>query len=108
MKASVKKLQEEKQNFVEKQSEIWKALGNLEKFYKDKEIPTCAQETLDLLRYQHDEVKHQIKGFTKAIEGFQDVCKHELEDGKSAMSYDGHDSHKTYYKCSICGYEDDY
>jgi DNA repair exonuclease SbcCD ATPase subunit len=108
MKESVKKLQEEKQILVGKQSEIWKALGSLEQFYNKKETPTCAQETLDLLRNQYDDVKHQIQGFTKAIEGFQSVCTHKNEDGESAMSYDGHDSHKTYYKCSICGYEDDY
>jgi hypothetical protein len=108
MKESIKKLEEEKQILVEKQSQIWKALGSLEQFYNKKETPTCAQETIDLLRYQYDDISNQIKGFRKAIEGFQDVCKHEHEDGTKAMSYDGHDSHKTYYKCSICGYKDDY
>jgi DNA repair exonuclease SbcCD ATPase subunit len=108
MKDSIKKLEEEKQKLVERQSEIWKALGSLEQFYNKKETPTCAQETIDLLRYQYDDVSNQVKGFRKAIEGFQDVCKHEHEDGSSTMSYDGHDSHKTYYKCSICGYGDHY
>jgi len=108
MKDSIKKLEEEKQKLVERQSEIWKALGSLEQFYNKKETPTCAQETIDLLRYQYDDVSNQVKGFRKAIEGFQDVCKHENEDGSSTMSYDGHDSHKTYYKCSICGYGDHY
>jgi hypothetical protein len=108
MKESIKKLQEEKQNLVEKQSEIWKALGGLEKFYKGKEIPTCATETIGLLRYQYDDTTNQIKGFTKAIEGFQDVCTHKDEDDESLMRYSGNDSHKTYYKCSTCGYEDDY
>ena len=108
MKGSIKSLQDEKQKLVERQSEIWKALGSLEQYYKGKETPTCAQETIDLLRFQYEDVSNQIKGFRKAIEGFQDVCKHEHEDGTNAMSYDGHDSHKTYYKCSICGYEDHY
>ena len=108
MKDSIKHLQDEKQKLVEKQSEIWRALGSLEKFYNKKETPTCATETLGLLRSQYDEATNQIKGFTKAIEGFQEVCKHEHEDGTNAMVYDGHDSHKTYYKCSICGYEDRY
>jgi DNA repair exonuclease SbcCD ATPase subunit len=108
MKESVKSLQDEKQKLVEKQSEIWKALSSLEQFYNKKETPTCAQETMDLLRHQYDEVKNQIHGFTKAIEGFQSVCTHKNEDGESTMCYSGHNSHKTYYKCSICGYEDDY
>jgi hypothetical protein len=108
MKDSIKKLKEEKQKLVEKKSEIWKALGSLEQFYNKKETPTCAQETIDLLRYQYEDVSNQIKGFTKAIEGFQEVCTHKNEDGSSAMHYSGHDSHKTYYECSICGYENDY
>jgi hypothetical protein len=83
-------------------------LGSLEQFYNKKETPTCAQETIDLLRYQYDDVSNQIKGFKNAINGFQDVCTHKNEDGESLMRYSGHDSHKTYYECSICGYEDDY
>jgi hypothetical protein len=108
MKETIKKLQEEKQNLIEKQSEIWKILCGLENFYKGKETPTCATETIDLLRYQYDDMTNQIKGFVKAIEGFQEVCTHKNEDGESLMRYSGHDSHKTYYECSICGYEDDY
>ena len=108
MKETIKSLQEQKQTLVDKQSEIWKALGGLEKFYKDKETPTCATETIGLLRNQYDDVTHQVKGFRKAIEAFHEVCTHKDEDGNKAMIYDGHDSHKTYYKCSICGYETDY
>lgn len=108
MKDSIKKLEEEKQKLVENQTQIWRALGSLERFYDKKETPTCAQETIDLLRYQYEDVTNQIKGFTKAIEGFQGVCTHKNDDGSKAMIYDSHDSHKTYYKCTICGYEDDY
>lgn len=108
MKETIKKLQEEKQNLDEKLSQIWKTLGSLTQFYDKKETPTCVQETIDLLRYQYDNTKHQIEGFKNAINGFQQVCTHKNEDGESTMSYDGHDSHKTYYKCSICGYKDDY
>ena len=108
MKESIKKLEEEKQNLVNRLDDVSTPLNALKRFYSKREVPTCAQETIDKLQYQYEDLTHQIKGFTKAIEGFQDVCKHELEDGSSAMCYDSHDSHKTYYKCSICGYEDDY
>jgi hypothetical protein len=108
MKESIKKLQEEKQNLVNRLDDVSTPLEALKRFYSKREIPTCAQETIDLLQFQSDELKHQIKGFTKAIEGFQDVCTHKNEDGESLMCYSGHNSHKTYYECSICGYEDDY
>ncbi len=108
MKESIKKLQEEKQNLVNRLDDVSTPLDALKRFYSKREVPTCAQETIDTLQYQYDDLKHQIKGFTKAIEGFQEVCTHKNEDGSSAMHYDGHSSHKTYYKCSICGYEDDY
>jgi hypothetical protein len=108
MKESIKKLQEEKQNLVNRLDDVSKPLEALKRFYHNKEVSPCVSETIYLLESQYDELKHQIKGFTKAIEGFQEVCKHKHEDGTNAMSYDGHDSHKTYYKCSICGYEDDY
>lgn len=108
MKDSVKKLQEEKQNLVNRLDDVSTPLEALKRFYNKKETPTCVQETIDLMQHKYDELKHQIKGFSKAIEGFQEVCKHEDENGKSTMVYSGHDSHKTYYECEICGYEDDY
>jgi hypothetical protein len=108
MKGSIKNLHEEKQNLVNRLDDVYTPLEALKIFYNKKEIPTCVQETIDLMQHKYDELKHQIKGFSKAISGFQDVCKHEHEDGTSTMVYDGHDSHKTYYKCSICGYEDHY
>lgn len=108
MKDSIKKLEEEKRNLVNRLDDVSTPLEALKRFYNKKEIPTCVQETIDLMQYKYEELKHQIKGFSKAIEGFQGVCTHKNEDGSKAMIYDSHDSHKTYYKCTICGYEDDY
>jgi hypothetical protein len=108
MKASIKKLKEEKENLVNRLDDVSKVLNALKQFYNKREVPTCSQETIDTLQYQYDELAHQIKGFSKAIEGFQSVCTHLNEDNTTSMHYDSHDSHKTYYKCSICGYEDDY
>ena len=108
MKESIKNLEKEKQNLVNRLDDVSTPLEALKRFYSKIEVPTCAQETIDKLQYQYDELKHQIKGFNKAIEGFQSVCTHKNEDGTKAMVYSGHDSHKTYYECSICGYEDDY
>lgn len=37
----------------------------------------------------------------------QSQCSHKLDSGCSAFKYDGHDSHKRFYKCIICGHEYD-
>ena len=108
MKDSIKHLQDEKSKLVDECSEVYKTLYALENFYRNRHTPPCAEETLVLLKSKHNELNEQIKGFSKAIEGFQSVCKHEHPDGSKAMVYSGHDSHKTYYTCTICGYEDDY
>ena len=106
MKESIKNLEKEKQNLVNRLDDVSTPLDALKRFYSKREVPTYAQETIDTLQYQYEELKHQIKGFSKAIEGFQSVCTHKNEDGSSAMSYSGHDSHNSYYECRICGYED--
>jgi hypothetical protein len=108
MKESIKHLEKEKGKLVDERNDVYDALYPIENFYRNREIPKCAEETLVLLKQKYDELNEQIKGFSKAIEGFQSVCSHKHEDGSKAMIYDGHDSHKTYYKCTICGYEDDY
>lgn len=46
-------------------------------------------------------IEERIKKIKSAIEALQSLCKHDMQQ-------DGHDSHKTYYKCSICGYENNY
>lgn len=108
MKESIKNLEKEKQNLVNRLDDVSTPLNALKRFYHNKEVSPCVSETIYLLESQYDELKHQIKGFTKAIEGFQDVCIHKNPDGSNAMHYSWHDSHKTYHECSICGYEDDY
>lgn len=108
MKDSIKHLQDEKSKLVDECTEVHKAIYALENFYRNRHAPLCAEETLVLLKSKYNELNEQIKGFSKAIEGFQSVCSHKNEDGESVMRYSGHDSHKTYYKCEICGYEDHY
>ena len=57
------------------------------------------------LETERQTLKDRIDVINNAIEAFQKVCKHTNEDGSNAMEYEGHDSHKNYYKCTICGYE---
>lgn len=108
MKDTIKNLRKEKSNLVNKLDDITTALNSLKSLYKHEEIPLCVHETIDLFQSQSDNLITQIKGYTQAIKGFQSACTHKHADGSNAMVYTGHDSHKSYYKCSICGYEDDY
>ena len=108
MKESIQNLEKERGKLVDRRSAISRTLSPLESYFKDKEIPDCIQESIQLLKKQHDEVEHELKGFSAAIEGFQKVCTHKNSDGSNAMSYSGHDSHKNYYTCRICGFEDGY
>lgn len=52
-----------------------------------------------------------VSRFVKALcdlEKFynEPICTHTHPDGSDAWGYEGHDSHKTYYKCTICGETD--
>jgi hypothetical protein len=112
MKASIKNLQGEQRKLVDKLSLISSALKPLQNLYfldepKD-DTPQFVIETINLLKNEHSVLKAQINGYYNAIESFQNVCEHKKQDGSDSMEYYGHDSHKSYYRCSICGYEDRY
>lgn len=112
MKASIKNLQEEQRKLVDKLSLISSALKPLQNLYfldepKDG-TPQFVIETINLLKNERSVLKAQINGYNNAIESFQNVCEHKKQDGSDAMEYYGHDSHKSHYRCSICGYEDRY
>lgn len=108
MKESIKKLRQEQSLLVDKLDKVNKPLKALKYLFNQEEMPTCVADTIALLEKDSESLSVQIKGFSNAIEGFQSACSHKNPDGSKAMVYDGHDSHKSYYKCSICGYEDDY
>ena len=57
------------------------------------------------LQKELDELKEKRTKIENAIKALQNICEHKLEDGSSAFELEGNDSHKDYYKCSICGYE---
>jgi rubrerythrin len=41
----------------------------------------------------------------RVVNEIQQKCSHKREDGSDAFEYEGHDSHRDYYVCEICGYE---
>ena len=63
------------------------------------------KEYITELQKERKKLLMKIDKIDKAITAFQNLCNHKNEDGSSAMEHEGHDSHKDFYKCSICGYE---
>jgi anthranilate/para-aminobenzoate synthase component I len=55
---------------------------------------------------ERKELQERIDVIDNAIEAFQKVCKHKHSDGKSSMEYEGSDSHKDWYVCTLCGETD--
>lgn len=58
------------------------------------------KETFKKLEKGYKDASEECRKFREAIEALQEVCEHDYKD-------DGHDSHKDYYKCAICGHETD-
>lgn len=112
MKDTIENLVDEKQKLVNKLDLVSSAITPLQTLYilqkPYDEIPQSISETINLLNNEYTYLKNQIKGYSNAIESFQNVCEHKNLDGSDAMEYSGHNNHKTYYECSICGYEYDY
>jgi|CXWK01.1.fsa_nt_gi acetylglutamate kinase len=58
-------------------------------------------ETIKNLFKDKETFEKKIEKIDEAIEALQELCEHKWIS-------DGHDSHKNYKKCSICGLEDWY
>ena len=63
------------------------------------------KETIKKLKNEKLILLDRVKLINNAIEAFQNVCNHKKEDGSDSMEYEGNNSHKNYYKCTICDYE---
>ncbi len=61
------------------------------------------KDTIKELNRRYQIIAAELKDINDAIESLQKVCTHKTEDGKDAYEHEGHDSHKDYYVCSICG-----
>jgi hypothetical protein len=112
MKDTIENMMDERQKLVQKLELVSLAITPLQTLYVLEktyaEIPQSVNETINLLNNEYAYLKSQIKGYSNAIESFQNACEHKNLDGSDAMEYYGRDSHKSYYECSICGYEDRY
>lgn len=61
---------------------------------------------IEELRQMNYKVYGERQKIIDAINALQKVCEHQLSNGKSAFRSNGNDSHYSYEKCEICGYEE--
>jgi len=61
------------------------------------------KDTIEKLERKRKIAQEDLKKIDAAISALQDVCEHKHNDGSDAFDVEGHDSHKTYYVCKICG-----
>lgn len=60
---------------------------------------------IDELRKKAKAAEDKAMEFMHAVAALQKVCTHNNPDGTSAFRSSGNDSHYSYEKCEICGYE---
>ena len=58
------------------------------------------------VRQMYHETENHKQLVIDAIGALQKVCDHKYPDGKSAFRDSGNDSHYSYEKCEICGYQE--
>lgn len=72
-----------------------------------KQLQETIKTEVENLKKRKSELLDELNKIDNKISSFQNICTHKDENGKSLFKQVGYDSHKTYYKCSICGYEYD-
>jgi hypothetical protein len=92
------------EKYKDESSELRKKIQKIDKLievYKEVE----GTDIPELSKFQTQRKQHldRIKKIDKLIDSMQDVCEHTLPNGKTAFEYEGHDSHKDYYICVLCG-----
>ena len=107
MKETIKELFNQQSKVVDREGILDKALRSLKATFSG-DIPEYMTPTLDALTTELNSVTTHKKAISSAINAIQSVCTHTLPNGETAMVYEGHDSHKDYYQCSICHKGDSY
>lgn len=69
-----------------------------------KSNPTIKDAVIKL-KQEKDRITKRLHDILNSLVTIQSLCDHEDCKGKSVMTCTGGDSHKKYYKCDICGWE---
>ena len=101
MKEKIKELFNQQSKIVDREGVVYDALRSLKAAFTE-DVPEYVTITLEVLKTEDDAIQITKKGIRLAIDAIQGVCTHTLPNGEDAMLYEGHDSHKDYYQCSIC------
>lgn len=60
------------------------------------------KEQVESLVQEKEDLQSRINKVRSTLASLQELCTHNLPDGKDAYENVGHDSHKDHYECSIC------
>ena len=58
---------------------------------------------IEKLNKRESELVNELNKVRDSINALQKVCSHKNEDGSDAFEFEGSDSHRDYYVCTICG-----
>ena len=107
----IKKIKDEIHNLSVRRSLINDAsyknldLFNLKIIKKNKIEKYKLEKFTKYLNNSSERLLKKITLNNKKIIKLQEECNHKHSDGSDAFEYEGHDSHKDYYICTICGKE---
>ena len=97
LKKKLEILSEQCTNFV-------KAMDSLALIKFDN--PEKKRKMIEDVRQMYQKAEEHRQLVIDAIGALQKVCDHKYPDGKSAFRDSGNDSHYSYEKCEICGYQE--
>ncbi len=60
-------------------------------------------KSIKFIKKKKKKVTDKLFNLENKIDEIREKCKHVDENGKSTLSYEGHDSHYDWYICTICG-----
>lgn len=73
-------------------------INKLYGIYDKHSLSVGNNDVFEKLHNLRTELKLEKERLSKSILAYQESCDHK-------MTYTGHDSHKNYYTCRICGFE---
>ncbi len=60
------------------------------------------RDTMKSLLQERKDLQEQLAHLDAVITGLRKICRHKNEDGESALTFKGNDSHRHYYECQVC------
>jgi hypothetical protein len=103
MKETVSELKKKLEVLTEQCTNFIKAMDSLALIKFDN--TEKKRKMIEDVRQMYHKAEEHRQLVIDAISALQKLCDHKYQDGKSAFRDSGNDSHYSYKKCEICGYE---